>query len=72
VGNLKDNSPGTNTLEQNFNQLPPEGKIHLKEYLQSLVAIQNTMTGADFTDNANTSPKEDKNNHQGRCSDKKP
>jgi hypothetical protein len=41
----QDNSSGIIILEQNFPQLSAEGQFHLKNYLQSLVSLQNTMTG---------------------------
>jgi seryl-tRNA synthetase len=34
---------GIRFLEQTFNQLPAEGKETLKKFLQSVVAIQNTV-----------------------------
>ena len=39
----QDNSFDTGILEQGYSQLPAEGKIHLKDYLQNLVSLQNTM-----------------------------
>jgi hypothetical protein len=44
---------GIDVLEQCFSQLPPDGKTHIKDYLQSLVSMQNTMAGADNTHRCN-------------------
>ena len=43
----KENLLGTSILEQNFNQLSPEGKVHLKEYLQNLLSMQKVMDEAN-------------------------
>jgi hypothetical protein len=51
VADQKENSVDISILEQNFTQLPAEGKILLKKYLQNLVSMQNTMTGAVPADN---------------------
>jgi hypothetical protein len=34
-------------LEQNFSKLSAEGQVRLKDYLQSLVSLQNTITGTE-------------------------
>jgi hypothetical protein len=54
---LQDNSSGINFLEQNFSQLSAEGQSRLKNYLQSLVSLQNTMTGTVSADNIRVSSK---------------
>jgi len=41
----KDNSLDIGILEQNFTQLPTEGKFLFKEFLQNLVSMQETMIG---------------------------
>jgi hypothetical protein len=51
VVGLQDNSSGIIFLEQNFSQLSAEGQFRLKNYLQSLVSLQNTMTGMVSADN---------------------
>jgi len=38
-------SHGISFLEKNFSKLSKEGQSHLKNYLQSLVSLQKTMTG---------------------------
>ncbi|MCL2480280.1 MAG: hypothetical protein FWF38_01070 [Spirochaetaceae bacterium] len=50
----KDNSFNTDILEQSFSQLPTEGKIYLKKYLQNLVSLQSVMAAmySPDTDNA--------------------
>jgi len=50
TGYSKSYSSGINFLEQNFHQLSTEGQSQLKDYLQSLVSLQNTITGADSAD----------------------
>jgi hypothetical protein len=55
VANLQDNSSGINFLEQNFFQLSAEGQSQLKNYLQSLVSLQNIMTGAVSADSVRVS-----------------
>jgi hypothetical protein len=47
----KENSSDIGILEQNFTQLPAEGKSLLKNYLQNLVSLQNAMRGAISIDN---------------------
>jgi hypothetical protein len=42
-------------LEQNFSKLSAEGQSQLKNYLQSLVSLQNTMTGAVSADSVRVS-----------------
>jgi hypothetical protein len=37
-------------LEKLFNQLPTEGKITLKKFIQTIVAIQDTAIGAVSTE----------------------
>jgi hypothetical protein len=44
------NSSDINFLKQNFSQLSAEGQSQLKDYLQSLVSLQNTMTGTEVAD----------------------
>jgi len=55
MNDTKDYSSGINFLEQNFHKLPLEGKSRLKDYLQSLVSLQNTMKGVEFADSVNVS-----------------
>ena len=50
VVDIKDSSSGRDILEQNFSQLPVEGRVLLKNYLQNLVSMQNTMAGT-FSEN---------------------
>ena len=45
----KDKSSDISLLEQEFTQLPPEGRNYLKKYLQNLVSLQNMAVGADNT-----------------------
>jgi len=45
VNDRKDNSSGMGILEQNFTQLPTEGKFLFKEFLHNLVSMQEMMTG---------------------------
>ena len=40
-----DNSFEINILEQGFFQLPKEAKLYLKNYLQDLLSIQNSIAG---------------------------
>jgi hypothetical protein len=54
----KDNTSDTGILEQSFSELPPEGKIYLKDCLQNLVSMQNTMVRAISVDNAHSSSKD--------------
>jgi len=49
-----------NFLEQNFSQLSTEGQFHLKDYLQSLVSLQNAITGTKFEDNVRISSNENR------------
>ena len=58
VDEQKDNSADIGFLEQNFAQIPAKGKILLKNHLQNLVSLQNTMTGAVSVDNAQLSAKD--------------
>ena len=51
------NSFDTDILKQGFSQLPTEGKIHLRDYLKSLVSIQNIITEAN-ENNAHPSSKD--------------
>jgi len=43
----KDKQSGINFLEQNFSKLSKKGQSRLKKYLQSLISLQNTITGTD-------------------------
>jgi len=45
VNDRKENSSDIGILEQNFTQLPAEGKFLFKEFLQNLVSMQEMMTG---------------------------
>ena len=53
----QDNSFGINFLEQNFHQLSAEEQSRLKEYLQSLVSLQNTITETEVADSVRVSLK---------------
>ena len=55
----KDNSLSTGILKQCFNQLPTEGKVHLKEYIQNLISLQSTMVAPLSEDNTLLSSKDD-------------
>jgi len=44
----RDISFDTEILEQSFSQLPSEGKVQLRDYLQNLISIQNTIATADI------------------------
>ena len=43
----KDKSSDISLLEQEFAQLPPEGRNLLIKYLQNLISLQNTAVGTD-------------------------
>jgi len=45
-------------LEQNFSQLPAEGQSYLKDYLKSLVSLQNAITEVSSVDKIPISSKE--------------
>ena len=49
---------GTDILAYGFTQLPAEGRSHFKEFLQNLVSMQNTMTGADNTQSSSNENQE--------------
>ena len=57
----QDNSSGVNFLEQNFPQLSAEGQSRLKDYLKSLVSLQNTMIGTETADSVRDSVKKNRN-----------
>lgn len=46
----QDNTYNINFLKQNFPQLSAEEQSHLKDYLKSLVSLQNIITGTDSAD----------------------
>jgi hypothetical protein len=51
----QDSPSDINLLEQNFSQLSAEGQSQLKDYLQSLVSLQNAITKMDSADNVHVS-----------------
>jgi len=51
-------SSGIDILEQNFNLLSTERKTLLRDYLQNLVSMQNTMAEVASVDNGYSSAKE--------------
>jgi len=57
VVSSQDNSYGINFLKQNFHQLSVEGQSRLKEYLQSLISLQNTIIGTESADSVHVSLK---------------
>jgi hypothetical protein len=52
------NSSEINFLEQNFSQLSAEGQSRLKDYLQNLVSLQNTITGTEVANSVRDLSKE--------------
>ena len=54
------NSSEISFLEQNFSKLSAEGQSHLKDYLQSLVSLQNTMTETKVADSTHGSSNENR------------
>ena len=42
-------------LGQGFSQLSAEGRVHLKDFLENLVSMQNTMTGTITVNDARSS-----------------
>ena len=44
------NSVDAGVLGQGFSQLSAEGRVHLKDFLENLVSMQNTMTGTVSAD----------------------
>jgi hypothetical protein len=65
VEDAKDTSFGIDILEHNFTQLPAEGRFLLINFLQNLVSMQNTMSGAVSAENARSSS----NDSKGGCSE---
>ena len=53
----QDNNSNINFLEQNFSQLSADGQSHLKNYLQSLVSLQNIIKGTESADSVHVSLK---------------
>jgi ribosomal protein S18 len=58
IHNTKDNSSSVSFLKQNFYQLSKKGQSQLKDYLKSLVSLQNTITEKISLDNSHDSSKE--------------
>jgi hypothetical protein len=54
----QDSPSDINFLKQNFSQLPVDGQSCLKDYLQSLVSLQNAITGVNSVDKIPISSKE--------------
>jgi hypothetical protein len=48
-------------LEQIFSQLSAEGQTRLKDYLKSLVSLQNAITGMEYADSVCVSLKRNRN-----------
>jgi len=64
AGDSQDYSFGINFLEQNFHQLSADGQSHLKDYLESLVSLQNTIIGTEFADSLHVSLKGNRDGKQ--------
>ena len=56
----QDSLSDINLLKQNFSKLSVDGQSQLKDYLQSLVFLQNTLIGTKSADNIHVSSNENK------------
>ena len=56
----QDSPSDINLLKQNFSKLSVDGQSQLKDYLQSLVFLQNTLIGTKSADNIHVSSNENK------------
>jgi len=59
----QDSLSDINLLKQNFSKLSVDGQSQLKDYLQSLIFLQNTMIGTKSADNIHVSSNENKSSN---------